>query len=115
MKSITTFKKWDIVLVPFPFSDLKTSKKRPGLVISPDPYNTGSDIIIAFITSQLDKDQRPGDYPIKEWKKSGLPKPSRIRMKFATIDKTIIIKKIGRLTKHDIIGFQKILVKFLST
>ncbi len=45
---------WDIVLVPFPFTDLTTSKKRPALVVSPDSYNSGPDVIIAFITSQLD-------------------------------------------------------------
>ena len=114
MKSITIFKKWDIVLVPFPFSDLKTSKKRPGLVISPDAFNRGSDIIIAFITSQLDREQRTGDYLIKGWEKAGLPKPSLIRMKFTTIDKTIVIKKIGRLAKPDVDGFRKILVEFVS-
>lgn len=52
MKSTTTYKKWDIVLVPFPFTDLTTSKKRPGLVISPEEYNKGSDILISFITTK---------------------------------------------------------------
>ena len=101
MKSITIYKKWDIILVPFPFTDLKTSKKRPALIISPDEYNEKLDVIIAFITSKLDLEYRIGDYKIQDWKKSNLPKPSMIRMKFATIDKSIIVKKIGKLRDKD--------------
>ena len=90
-------KQWDIILVPFPFTNLRTSKKRPALVISPNDYNSGPDLIMAFITSQLNTSTRPGDYRINDWHKSGLPKPSMIRMKLATIDCNIVIKKLGRL------------------
>jgi len=114
MKSTMTYKKWDIILVPFPFTDLTTSKKRPALVISPYEYNTGPDILISFITSKLDRDKRFGDYKIKRWEESKLPKPSMIRMKFATIDQTIVIKKIGRLSESDISEFQKEIVRFFS-
>jgi len=112
MKSITIYKKWDIILVPFPFTDLKTSKKRPALIISPDEYNEKLDVIIAFITSKLDLEYRIGDYKIQDWKKSNLPKPSMIRMKFATIDKSIIVKKIGKLSDKDKNEFKKILTDF---
>ena len=54
MKSTTNYNKWDIVLVPFPFINLTTNKKRPALIISPDKYNKNLDVVIAFITSKLD-------------------------------------------------------------
>jgi len=38
---------------------------------------------------------------IQNWRESGLPKPSMTRMKFATIEKSTIIKKIGSLTSKD--------------
>ena len=114
MKSITTYKKWNIILVPFPFTDLKTSKKRPALIISPNEYNDKLDVVIAFITSKLDSEYRTDDYKIQQWEKSNLPKPSMIRMKFATIDKSIIIKKMGSLKKKDIIEFKKLLIDFFS-
>ncbi len=44
--------KWDIVLVPFPFTNLKSAKRRPALIISPGTYNQYEDIVIAFITSK---------------------------------------------------------------
>ncbi len=114
MKSIITYKKWDIILVPFPFTNLKTVKKRPALIVSPDEYNEKSDIVIAFITSKMDSEYRLGDYKIQNWQKSNLPKPSMIRMKFATIDKSIIIKKFGKLFSHDSTNFKKQLIDFFT-
>ncbi len=113
-KSIMTYRKWDIVLVPFPFTNLTTSKRRPGLVLSPSDYNQGPDLLIAFVTSKLDGLKRPGDYKIVEWVESDLPKPSMIRMKFATISKAIVVKKIGKLSKNDITGFQSNLGHFFE-
>jgi len=114
MKSTTNYNKWDIVLVPFPFTDFSASKKRPALIVSPNAYNTELDVIIAFITSKLDIKARIGDYHLKEWKKANLPKPSMIRMKFATIDKTIIVRLLGRLSKKDIELFKNELLNFFS-
>lgn len=84
---------WDIVLVSFPFTDFASDKRRPALIISPDKFNDGRDVIVAFITSQLNSAKRIGDYRIRHWKKAGFPKESMIRMKIATIDKSIIVKK----------------------
>ena len=110
-----SYDKWDIVLVPFPFTDLTTTKKRPALIISPEEYNKSGDVIIAFITSNIHVNPRFGDYLIKEWQRANLPKPSLIRMKFATIYKEIIIKKLGRLSPFDIEKFSKILEEFFKT
>ncbi len=111
---MTPYKKWDIVLVPFPFTNQKSSKKRPALVISPDEYNNRLDVVIAFITSKIDQSNRCGDYIINEWSKSGLPKPSMLRMKFTTLDKFMIIKKIGKLSKKDQDCFSLQLVEFFT-
>jgi mRNA interferase MazF len=108
------YKRWDILLVHFPFTDLSKTKRRPALVVSPDKSNTGKDLIICFITSHITSQKRIGDYLIKEWESSNLPKPSMIRIKLATIDQSIIIKKIGKLSKSDIQEFHKILIEFFS-
>ncbi len=109
-----TYKKWEVILVPFPFTNLSANKKRPALIISPDKYNVGSDVVIAFITSKMDLKFRIGDYIIKEWEKSNFPKPSIIRMKFATIDKTMILKKLGKLSDMDEKEFSKLLIDFFK-
>ncbi len=99
-------------MVPFPFTDLTTTKKRPALIISPNEYNKNFDVVIALITSKLDLEYRIGDYKIQEWEKFNLPKPSILRVKFATIDKSIIIKKLGRLSENDVKEFSKLIIDF---
>jgi mRNA interferase MazF len=112
--SESSFMKWEIILVSFPFTNLISSKKRPALIVSPDEYNNEMDVVIAFITSKMDLQYRFGDYKIKNWQETNLPKPSMIRMKFATIDKSIILKKLGKLKKEDIINFKNQLIKFFT-
>jgi len=112
---MTVYKKWDIVLVPFPFTDLSSAKRRPALVVSPDNYNLEKDVVIAYITSQMNLTPRIGDYDLQKWKEAGLPKPSKVRMKFATIDKSIIIKTIGNLKKEDSEEIEKILLSFFKS
>lgn len=109
---MTNYNKWDIVLVPFPFTNLKQTKKRPALIVSPEKYNTQSDIVIAFITSNLALKYRFGDYRIKKWSESNLLKPSIIRMKFATINKSVVIRKLGELGKKDRKEFGGLLGEF---
>lgn len=49
---MTPFEFGDIILVPFPFTDQTTSKKRPAVVISSSTYNTARpDLIIMAVTS----------------------------------------------------------------
>lgn len=53
---MTNYNRGDIVLVPFPFSNQTTTKKRPSVIISSDVYNnTSSDSIIMAITGKIDK------------------------------------------------------------
>jgi mRNA interferase MazF len=110
-----TFKQWDIILVPFPFTNLKGMKKRPALIISPDQYNTiEDDIIIAFLTSNTKQEDRIGDYHLKKWKSSGLPKPTKFKLKLATIIQTQIIKRIGSIKSIDQKNIQGILIKSIQ-
>ncbi len=54
MPSTTPYKRGDIVLVPFPFTDLSSSKRRPALVVSPDWFNSSNqDLVLVGITSQI--------------------------------------------------------------
>ena len=107
-------KRGSIVLIKYPFTDLSSTKKRPALVISPDKYNAMDDLVIAFITSNLQGIERYGDYLIEQWKQAGLPLPSILRMKFATVSKDIIVKKIGHVENNDQKHISRLLQKFFS-
>ena len=112
---MTNCKRWELVLVPFPFTDLSSAKRRPDLIVSPDSYNAGKDVVIAYVTSQVTAPPQIGDYKIQRWKAAGLPKPSMVRMKFATIDKTIVIKTIGEAEAVDREEIEKILISFFKS
>lgn len=47
-----SYKQGDIILVPFPFTDLTGTKVRPAIVLSNSQINRSNDVIIAQITSQ---------------------------------------------------------------
>ncbi|RRO25616.1 type II toxin-antitoxin system PemK/MazF family toxin [Flavobacteriaceae bacterium 14752] len=86
-------KKGDIVLIPFPFTNLSGSKKRPATVL----IDSEDDVTICFITTQL-KWQSNFDVVIPPSKTNGLKKTSLIRLnKIATIDKSLIIGILGNL------------------
>lgn len=112
---MTVCKRGDVVLVPFPFSDQTTTKKRPAVVISSDAYNNiSSDIVIMAITSQTEKAIVIGECLITDWQVAGLLKPSAIKPAISTIEQTLVLKKLGRLSPQDLISMDIALKKFLD-
>jgi mRNA interferase MazF len=89
------FVKGDIVVIPFPFSDLSGSKKRPALVLAD---LQGDDIILCQITSQQVKDSYAIPIKNSDFKTGKLTVPSNIRPnRIFTADENIIIKKAASL------------------
>lgn len=88
----------DIVIVPFPFTDLSGQKQRPAIVISSDEVNFKSeDLILANITSQIRNDNF-SFFLDNSYLSAPLPKDSEVRCnKIFTADKSIIRKTISRL------------------
>lgn len=95
----------DIVLVPFPFSDLKNQKLRPALVVSSQIVNDReSDVTLVFISSVVPLDHEPYECIFKkshaDFKQSGLKKESVFKMhKIATVEKRLIKNRLGLLGK----------------
>jgi len=66
---MTHYNRGDVVLVPFPFSDQTTTKKRPAVIISSNTYNdTSRDIVIMAITSQARGNIGIGECMIENWR-----------------------------------------------
>ena len=103
-------KKGDIVLLSFPFTDLKGNKIRPALVL----VVSDLDIIVAFITTQF-KWQNPYDILLEPNDSNGLKKTSLIRLsKITTIDKDLILGKLGELNAFDIEIINRNLLNILN-
>lgn len=98
------FIKGDIVVLPFPFSDLSNSKKRPAFVLA-DLH--GDDLILCQITSRMIKDEYAIETTDTDFETGSLMKESNIRInKLFTADRSIILYKVGALKDvktHEII------------
>jgi mRNA interferase MazF len=83
---MTRYHKGDVILVPFPFSDQTTTKKRPAVIISSDTYNNISqDIFIMAITSQIRNPIGIGEFLIEDWQSAGLLKSSEVKSAISTV------------------------------
>ena len=97
-----TFKTFDVVVVPFPFTDRTTTKRRPALILSRhQTFNRHvGQAVMAMITSAKNSDW-PLDTEIEDLDAAGLPSASVIRMKLFTLDEQLIIRKAGTLSPRD--------------
>jgi len=112
---MTIYKKGDIVLVPFPFSDQTAAKKRPAVIISSSQYNTTSqDIIIMAVTSRIDRLLGIGECMIQNWKEAGLLKPSTIKPALSTIEQKLALRKLGTLSAGDLASLDAALKDLLE-
>lgn len=92
------FVKGDIVVVPFPFTDLTQLKRRPALVVA---ALEGEDIILCQITSQKIKDKHAILISNNDFESGALRHKSNIRPnRIFTADHKIVLYKAGRL-KHN--------------
>ncbi len=95
-----TCKPYDVVVVPFPFTDRRPSKRRPALAISSETFSADSGhTVLAMITS-ADNAAWPMDVPIHA-ESAGLRAPSKVRMKLFTLDNRLILRKAGSLSETD--------------
>jgi mRNA interferase MazF len=96
--SDVVIKQWDVVVVPFPYSDKLVEKRRPALVVSSDKFNKDTGLLwVAMITSTTNIGLH-GDIEIPAASKSGLTTPSIIRTaKLATIERDHVVRVVGRI------------------
>jgi len=97
-----SYNAFDVVVVPFPFTDKATTKRRPALILS-DAQTFNQQVgqaVMAMITSAKNSDW-PLDIEIRDLDSAGLPSPSMIRMKLFTLDEKLIIRKTGELAGPD--------------
>jgi mRNA-degrading endonuclease toxin of MazEF toxin-antitoxin module len=106
MPSTTTYKRGEVILVPFPFTDLTSVKRRPALIISADRLNQNRpDVLVAAISSQLPLKTGEDEMliPQTELAQWGLPKPSVIKLgKLFSIHQGLIRKRLGRAPENSL-------------
>jgi mRNA interferase MazF len=89
----------DIVLIPIPFSDLTSHKRRPVLILSNNDYNQRyQDVIVAAITSNVTDREYQVIVTNEEMAEGELKVISAVRAdKIYTLSQTIVVKKFGKV------------------
>ena len=109
-----TYRQFDVVVVPFPFTDKTATKKRPALVLSSEPFNTEIHHSVMAMITTASHSAWPLDVTIANLKDAGLKTSSIIRMKLFTIDQMLILKHLGHLHPQDQKSVESALNSLLS-
>jgi mRNA interferase MazF len=89
------FVKGDVVVVPFPFSNLQEAKRRPALVVSP---LDGDDLILCQITSRSTGDRYAVSLEERDFQSGSLKQSSNIRPnRLFTADQAIVLYRAGSI------------------
>ena len=107
-----SYSKGDVILLPYPFTDMKTTKVRPAVVVSSEDsrYN---DVFVAPITSRTNN-LNAGEFIMTDWSAAGLNVASAVKRGCVLVDIGLIKKKVGAFSKRDITALNKALRLWLE-
>jgi len=109
-------KQRDIVLIPIPFTDLASQKKRPAVIISSDAYNNvNEDIVVVALTSNVE----PRNFTVilnSDDLEDGILKvTSMIRVdRIYTLNKSIVLKTFGRVKPYILAKIKETILKLIE-
>ena len=92
--------RWDVVVVPFPFSEKAAERRRPALVLSNAAFNGAGHTVLAMITTR-GHHPWPGDCNLENYAEAGLPLPCLVRLKLFTLDNRVVLRRLGCLSETD--------------
>ena len=113
-----TFRRWDIVSVPFPFVEGHATKRRPALVVSTDAFHRAHRACFGAMitTARYMRDLRPDDIEIEDLERAGLPRPCVIRLaRLATFEWSDRIQRAGTLHDHERGAVEALLQRWFGT
>jgi mRNA interferase MazF len=111
---MTAYRRGDVVLVGFVFSDESGKKLRPVVVISSAVYHRArQEFIVAAITSNVGR-RLLGDHLIVDWKGAGLLFPSVATGILRTVARTMVERKLGSMPRAEMDGIDRELRRSLG-
>ncbi len=95
------FEQWDLVKVPFPYTDRPVRERRPALVIAAGNLQEQHGLLWVLMVTSSENRRWPGDVRISDLEAAGLPSDSVVRTaKIATIEVKEALK-LGTLPEAD--------------
>ena len=112
---MTGYEFGEVLLVPFPFTDQSTSKCRPAAVVSSDAYHRERPgLMIRAVTSQTRPQPAFGEAAATKWKQAGLLRLSVLEPVVATIERGLVLRKLGRLADEDRAALRQVIGEILG-
>jgi mRNA interferase MazF len=114
-RNYMVFRRGDVVLIPFPYTDLSASKTRPAVVVSSDIYHEArSEFLLAYVSSQISQANPTIDYVLADWAAAGLLKSSFVRPKVAAVEPALIVHRVGALSTRDLLEVDRCLRRAMA-
>jgi mRNA interferase MazF len=99
---VTAYALFQVVVVPFPYTDRLADKRRPAVVVSKPALQRMHGLIWLLMVTSADNPAWDCDVAVSDLKAAGLPAPSVVRpAKLATVDAARILRRIGKLSPKD--------------
>jgi mRNA interferase MazF len=106
---------WQVVRVPFPFTDRQAAKNRPALVLSDGPaFNAPSGHAVMLMITSAANAPWPLDCTLRNLDAAGLPAPSKVRFKLFTLDQRLVRGVLGQLAPEDAVAVRHALGMLLG-
>jgi len=97
------FKRGDVVLVRYPFTDLSSSKTRPAVIMSGALYHgLQPDLVLVALTSNIAAATESLDYVLQDWASANLRFPTAFKPVVATLEPGLVVFTIGALSQRDL-------------
>jgi len=106
------YSKGDVILLPYPFTDLKVTKVRPAVVVANEDRRY-SDVFVVPLTSRIGN-LNSGEFLLQDWSKAGLNVVSAAKRGCVLVDTGLIKLKVGKLSRRDITSLNKALKLWLE-
>ncbi len=102
-------KQGDIVLIPIPFTDLSSQRRRPVIVISNNAYNRKTkDIVVVAMTSNPTRVDYGFTITSSNLEQGKLNRPGKVRVdKIYTLSQSIVVKTFGRVNSDTLNQIRK--------
>jgi mRNA interferase MazF len=110
-------KQGDILLIPIPFTDLSSKKRRPVIVISNDHYNRKtSDIVVVAMTSNPQVTEYSLSITSSDLVEGALNRPGKIRVdKIYALSQTVVAKTFGQVDDRTLSRIRRRLVNLVAS
>ena len=96
-----TYNPFDVVAVPFHFTEISVRKRRPALVVSSSLFNCQHNQVILLMITTARFSSWVSDVELLDYEFSNLKPNSKVRFKIFTLDAAMITARIGQLSIKD--------------